>query len=87
MVDTLAVSLVASLTSDVVIPTAFLSTIFPIVEYHFSEPGSLKEIILSSLNKKFNVWRDCTALCIALFVCADKPGYVPYSVQSLCDPY
>ena len=72
MVDTLAVSLVASFTSEVEIPTAFSSTIFSIVEYHFSEPGSVKDIILSSLNKKFNVWRDCTALCIAPFVCADK---------------
>ena len=53
MVDTLAVNLVASLISAVVIPFAFSFTMFSIVEYHRSDPGSLKEIILFSLNKKF----------------------------------
>ena len=72
MVETLDVCLVASFTAEVVISTAFSSTIFSIVEYHFSDPGFVNEMILASLNKKFRVWRDCTELCLAPLVCADK---------------
>ena len=50
IVDKLAVSLVASFISELVIPLALLLTICSIVEYQRSVPGSLNERILSSLN-------------------------------------
>ena len=49
-VDKLAVNLVASFTSELVIPFALLFTMCSMNEYQRSDPGSLKESILSLLN-------------------------------------
>ena len=61
-VDKLAVNLVASFTSELVIPFALLFTMCSMDEYQRSDPGSLKESILSSLNMWFILCLNCTAL-------------------------